>query len=122
MPRVFGDHSRSSCSAACRALPKKVGETLVERVEERNRKVREEQGHDMDHKRRKLDDIEDAVMKEDDPEQLATLYEQFRKEYEEYLMEKAEKEGSDVKRRKLRVRRWNRVPQRGIAHRARRIR
>ena len=27
----------------------------------------------MDHKRRKLDDIEDAVMKEDDPEQLATL-------------------------------------------------
>ena len=55
----------------------------------------------MDHKRRKLDDIEDAVIKEDDPEQLATLYERFRKEYEEYLMEKAEKEGSDIKRRKL---------------------
>ena len=55
----------------------------------------------MDHERRKLDDIEDAVMKEDDPEQLATLYERFRKEYEEYLMKKAEKEGSDIKRRKL---------------------
>ena len=61
------------------------------RLSERNRKVREEQGQDMDHKRRKLDDIEDAVMKEDDPEQLATLYERFRKEYEEYLMDKAEK-------------------------------
>ena len=71
------------------------------RLSERNRKVREEQGHDMDHKRRKLDDFEDAVMEEYDPEQSATLYEQFRKEYEEYLMEKAEKEGSDVKRRKL---------------------
>ena len=46
----------------------------------------------MDHKRRKLDDIEDAVMKEDDPENLATLYERFRKEYEEYLMKKADKE------------------------------
>ena len=54
----------------------------------------------MDHKRRKLDD-EDAVMKDDDPEQLATFYERFRKEYEEYLMDKAEKEGSDIKRRKL---------------------
>ena len=71
------------------------------RSSERNRKVREEQGQDMDHKRRRLDDIEDAVMKENDPEQLATLYERFRKEYEEYLMDKAEKEGSDIKRRKL---------------------
>ena len=33
------------------------------RLSERNRKVREERGQDMDHKRRKLDDIEDAVMK-----------------------------------------------------------
>ena len=71
------------------------------RLSERIRKVREEQGQDMDHKRRKLDDIEDAVMKEGDLEQLATIYERFRKEYEEYVMEKAEKEGSDIKRRKL---------------------
>ena len=66
------------------------------RLSERKRKVREEQDQDMDHKRRKLDDIEDAVMKEDDPEQLATLHERLRKEHEEYLMEKKEKEGKTM--------------------------
>ena len=55
----------------------------------------------MHHKRRMLYDIENAVMKDDDLEQFATLNERIRKEYEEYLMEKAEKEGSDNKRRKL---------------------
>ena len=45
------------------------------RFSERSR-IREEQGQEMDHKRRKLDDIEDAAMNENDPEQL--------EEYEEY--------------------------------------
>ena len=36
--RVFGDHSRSSCSAACSALPKKVGEILGDRLEGEERK------------------------------------------------------------------------------------
>ena len=36
--RRFGDHSRFSCSAACRALPKKVGETLGDRLEGEKRK------------------------------------------------------------------------------------
>ena len=36
--RVFGDHSQSSYSAACRELPKKVGEKLADRLEGEERK------------------------------------------------------------------------------------
>ena len=69
------------------------------RLSERSRKLREEQGPLVDHERRKLDDIEDAVMNEDDPQRLAALYEQFQEECEQYL--KAEMDARSAKRRKF---------------------
>ena len=69
------------------------------RLSERSRKLREEQGPEVDHKRRKLDDIEDAVMNEDDPQRFAALYEKFQEEYEQFL--KVEMDARDAKRRKF---------------------
>ena len=73
------------------------------RLGERSRKAREEQDQDESHdpqdsKRRRLEDIENAAMAEEDPEKLAVLFEQYR---EEYQRREAEKEEGDVKRRKL---------------------
>ena len=69
------------------------------RLSERSRKLRKEQGPEVDHKRRNLDDIEDAVMNEDDPQRLVALYEKFQEEYEQYL--KAEMDARSAKRRKF---------------------
>ena len=105
--RVF-DRQWSSSSAPCRTLPRRDGKHLEDdlrvkgaklRLSERSRKLREEQGPEVDRKRRKLDDIEDVVINEGDPQRLATLYEQFQEEYELYL--KAEMDASDTKRRKF---------------------
>ena len=64
---------------------------------DRNHKPREEQGQEVDHKRRKFDDIGYAVMNEDDPRRLATLSEEFKKEHEQYLKENAEMYECDAK-------------------------
>ena len=48
-------------------------QTAKLRLSERSRKLREEQGPEVHRKRRKLDDIEDAVINEDDLQRLATL-------------------------------------------------
>ena len=64
------------------------------RMQERSAKVRADQGDGA--KRRRLEDIEDRAMKEEDPDKLANLFEQYRAEY---LGERSANDEDDKRRR-----------------------
>ena len=91
-------------SRECRArMEKALGSDIriknaKARTQEKATKMRKEKGEDKDDvKRRKLEEIENQAMQEEDPDKLADLFEKYRTEY---IKERDVDEGS-MKRRKV---------------------